>query len=191
MSCAVVMQSIQVQQNGLLIALASYRRLTATRNLSRSCRSFDSFSRGHNSSFIRRPLSTLTSKSCLSSRMSELIVLTAQEVDKIIDKLDLQQALQSQSIVFQAYSAKRPAVDGVEPIQTPQRLAIQSDKSTTLFMPARVNEAKTACKIVAIPKQGGEDGLPGTTLVVNDEGRVLGVVNSRKLTALRNACGRA
>lgn len=57
-----------------------------------------------------------------------------------------------------------------------------------LFMPARVN-ATTTIKIVSVPKAGAE-GLPATTLVMDEKtGRVVGVVNARKLTAVRNAAG--
>lgn len=136
---------------------------------------------------ISRPVtSTLPSH---NRRMASLTILTASDVNQIIQDLDLDAAIRSQASVFQAYSANHPAVDGVEPIQTPQRLAIQSSQTTTLYMPARIEGAQAACKIVAIPKKGGADGLPATTLVVDDEGRVKGVVNARQLTALRNACG--
>jgi ornithine cyclodeaminase/alanine dehydrogenase-like protein (mu-crystallin family) len=60
-----------------------------------------------------------------------------------------------------------------------------------LFMPARNADAGgTACKIVSVPTAGGEDGLPGSTIIMDEEsGKVRAVVNARKLTALRNACG--
>lgn len=55
-------------------------------------------------------------------------------------------------------------------------------------MPGRINH-RTAIKIVSVPTAGG-DGLPGTTLVMDEEtGHVRAVVNARKLTALRNAAG--
>ena len=60
-----------------------------------------------------------------------------------------------------------------------------------LFMPSRAADAGgTAIKIVSVPSGGGAEGLPATTLVMDETtGRVRGVVNARKLTALRNACG--
>jgi ornithine cyclodeaminase len=57
-----------------------------------------------------------------------------------------------------------------------------------LFMPARV-PGTTAIKIVSVPK-GGSDGLPGTTLVLDEvSGKVRAVINARRLTAVRNAAG--
>jgi ornithine cyclodeaminase/alanine dehydrogenase-like protein (mu-crystallin family) len=119
--------------------------------------------------------------------MSDLIVLTARDVDSIVSTLDLKAAVHSQGVVFEAYSS--PPKSEIPAIQTPQRLNIQSERATSLFMPARVAGTGTACKIVSVPRNGGSEGLPGTTLVMDDEGRVRGVVNARKLTALRNACG--
>jgi len=119
--------------------------------------------------------------------MSDLLILTARDVDSIVSQLDLEAALKSQAVVFEAYS--NPPACEIPAIQTPQRLNIQSDKATSLFMPARVAGTGTACKVVSIPRNGGSEGLPATTLVMDDEGRVRGIVNARKLTALRNACG--
>ena len=119
--------------------------------------------------------------------MSDLIVLTAKDVDSLVSKLDLEAALRSQGVVFEAYS--NPSQSEIPAIQTPQRLNIQSEKATSLFMPARVAGTGTACKVVSIPRNGGSEGLPATTLVMDDEGKVRGIVNARKLTALRNACG--
>jgi len=119
---------------------------------------------------------------------SDLTILTASDVDTIISSLDLEAALSGQSQVFEAYSHAVPSE--IPAIQTPQRLAIQSEQATSLFMPARVAGSSTACKIVSIPRNGGADGLPATTLVIDDEGKVRGIVNARKLTALRNACGK-
>lgn len=120
--------------------------------------------------------------------MSDLIILSSSDVDRVIETMDLDAALQSQADVFKAYSTKGSTGD-IPPIQTPQRLTIQSELSTSLFMPARVSGQGTAIKIVSIPKSGGNEGLPATTLVMDDQGRVRGIVNARKLTALRNACG--
>ncbi len=121
--------------------------------------------------------------------MSDLRILTSSDVDWIIEELNLDRALQSQAEVFRAYSTQSHSdVSGVRSIQTPQRISITSEGSTSLFMPARVDGQGTACKIVSVPKEGG-DGLPATTIVMDDYGKVRGVVNARKLTALRNACG--
>ena len=50
----------------------------------------------------------------------------------------------------------------------------------------------TSIKIVSAPKSPDPRGLPGTTLVMDEEkGGVKDVVNARTLTALRNASGKA
>jgi hypothetical protein len=77
---------------------------------------------------------------------------------------------------------------GVPALQLPLRHVLQSPAQSMLFMPGRVN-AQTAIKIVSVPK-ASSDGLPGTTLVMDEEtGRVRAVINARRLTALRNAAG--
>ena len=120
---------------------------------------------------------------------NSLLVVSGKDVDAITSDLDLKKALASQAAVFEAYS--NPSIGNQVPaIQTPQRLVVQSDKATTLVMPARVAGTGTACKIVSVPKGGSTSGLPATTLVLDEEGKVRGIVNARKLTALRNACGR-
>lgn len=65
---------------------------------------------------------------------------------------------------------------------------------TALFMPARIaTEALTGTtiKVVSVPSSPGDTrGLPGSTLVLNENtGAVQAMVNSRSLTALRNAAG--
>jgi ornithine cyclodeaminase/alanine dehydrogenase-like protein (mu-crystallin family) len=120
-----------------------------------------------------------------------LTILTGSQVDKIISKLDLEAALTSQAQVFKAFSAQKGSDNAASPpIQTPLRSKITSSSATSLFMPSRVAAIDTtACKIVSIPQGGSQDGLPGTTVVLDSEGNTRGIVNARKLTALRNAAG--
>lgn len=130
-----------------------------------------------------------------------LVVLTASDVDQVLEKLDLEAALKCQADVFTAFSAPAPSStadndDGgaqnpaVPAVQTPHRLTVSSDEQTMLFMPSRVKTAGgTAAKIVSVPTGGG-DGLPASTILMDEKtGRVKAIINARKLTALRNACG--
>lgn len=125
-----------------------------------------------------------------------LVVLTAGDVDKVLAEIDLEAALQCQADVFTAFSRGRDdsavhAESSAAAIQTPHRLTVSSDEQTMLFMPSRVQAAGgTAAKIVSVPTGGGGDGLPASTIVMDEKtGRVKAIVNARKLTALRNACG--
>jgi ornithine cyclodeaminase len=122
-----------------------------------------------------------------------LTVLTASDVDTLLSTLDAEPALDIQARVFKSFSAQHAAqaADAIPGIQAPQRIVTTTPAQTMLFMPSRAAEAGgTAIKIVSVPNNGGAEGLPATTLVLDEEsGKVKGVVNARKLTALRNACG--
>lgn len=129
-----------------------------------------------------------------ASTTQGLTILTAGDVDKILSTLDLDKAIASQAAVFDAFS-KTPSIaqDTIPSIQNPHRTTIETELSTSLFMPARVAElGGSTCKIVSVPKAAagaGEGGLPAATVVLDDKGVVRGLVNARKLTAMRNACG--
>jgi ornithine cyclodeaminase/alanine dehydrogenase-like protein (mu-crystallin family) len=113
---------------------------------------------------------------------SSLTVLNASDVDQVIAQLDLELALESQQKVFTAFSK------GSDDIQVPHRSTLTTPSQSTLVMPSRAGEL-LGCKFVGVPNEGS-DGLSGTTVVLDDKtGKVKGVVNARKLTALRNACG--
>ena len=115
---------------------------------------------------------------------SSLTVLNASDVDKVICQLDLELALKSQQKVFTAFSS------GSDDIQVPHRSTLTTTAQSTLVMPSRAGEL-LGCKFVGVPNEGS-DGLSGTTVVLDDKtGKVKGVINARKLTALRNACGRS
>jgi len=113
---------------------------------------------------------------------SSLTVLNASDVDQVISELDLELALESQQKVFTAFSS------GSDDIQVPHRSTITTSTQSTLVMPSRAGDL-LGCKFVGVPNEGS-DGLSGTTVVLDHKtGKVKGLVNARKLTALRNACG--
>jgi hypothetical protein len=121
---------------------------------------------------------------------TDLTVLTAADVDAVLASIDLHQAIASQATVFDAFSASTASrQDGIPHIQNPHRVTIESEQATSLFMPARVSELGTTCKIVSVPKAAGPGGLPAVTMVLDERGVVRGLVNARRLTAMRNACG--
>lgn len=111
-----------------------------------------------------------------------LTVLNASDVDKVISQLDLELALESQQKVFTAFS------NGSDDIQVPHRSTLTTAAQSTLVMPSRAGDL-VGCKFVGVPNEGS-DGLSGTTVVLDDKtGKVKGLINARKLTALRNAFG--
>ncbi|WWD22376.1 hypothetical protein CI109_106867 [Kwoniella shandongensis] len=130
--------------------------------------------------------------------MAPLRILTSSDVDSILTTLSPQTALASQASVFTSFSqtsSSSPSSD-IPSIQTPHRITIASEGTTTLFMPSRAptstTENTTACKIVAVPNGGGGEGLPASTIIMDESsGRVKALINARKLTALRNAAGSA
>jgi len=125
---------------------------------------------------------TKTKPAAPSTSGSSLTILNASDVDRVISQLDLELALESQQKVFTAFS------NGTDDIQVPHRSTLTTDAQSTLVMPSRAGEL-VGCKFVGVPNEGS-DGLSGTTVVLDDKtGKVKGVVNARKLTALRNACG--
>ncbi len=122
-----------------------------------------------------------------------ITVLSATDVDAVIDHGDfLDKAMAGQADVFRAFSQSHEGgLQGIPSVQLPQRIVLSSTSSKTLFMPSRIEAAGgTGIKIVSVPLRGSA-GLPATTLVFDEEtGQVAGIVNARKLTALRNACGK-
>jgi ornithine cyclodeaminase len=120
---------------------------------------------------------------------SSLTILNASDVDQVISQLDLELALASQQKVFTAFSAANTQ-DSSSPsdIQVPHRSTLTTSTQDTLVMPSRAGDL-LGCKFVGVPNEGS-DGLSGTTVVLDPKtGKVKGLVNARKLTALRNACG--
>lgn len=127
-----------------------------------------------------------------SAASGHIRILTGSQVDDVLASLDPEAAVASQQAVFAAFSAARASPASTLPaaIQTPQRLTLRSDDQTMLFMPSRAGPVGTGCKIVSVPTGGGANGLPGTTVIMDEKtGKVKAIVNARKLTALRNAAG--
>lgn len=123
------------------------------------------------------------------AKSSDLVVLTASDVDRVLDKLDLELAVTSQRDVFTAFSTSSNGDDSSDKqIQISHRSTLVTPSQRTLIMPSRAGD-HLGCKFVGVPN-AGSGGLPGTTVVLDHEtGAVKGLVNARKLTALRNACG--
>ncbi|OXH23536.1 ornithine cyclodeaminase [Cryptococcus neoformans] len=138
-----------------------------------------------------------------------LRILTGSQVDSILATLPLDPALESQANVFRAFTRQAKGVtdtqQGAASIQTPHRLTVNSDDFSMLFMPSRAptgaagktgldgkEQTTTACKIVSVPSNSSAEGLPASTIIMDEvSGKAKALINARKLTALRNACGSA
>ncbi|ODO01981.1 ornithine cyclodeaminase [Cryptococcus wingfieldii CBS 7118] len=130
-----------------------------------------------------------------------LRVVSGPQVDSILETLSPQLALASQAKVFLGFTrqANEAPTQGPASIQTPHRVTVNTPDFTLLFMPARApvrnseqETTATACKIVSVPSRGSPDGLPASTIVMDEvTGKARALINARKLTALRNACGSA
>lgn len=121
-----------------------------------------------------------------------LTILTASDISTLLATLDPELVLDSQRNAFLALNTQSDIPSGgIPPVQCPQRIVLKSGQTNNLFMPSRVADAGgTACKIVSVPMNGGEGGLPATTVVMDEStGKVKAVINARRLTALRNAAG--
>lgn len=113
-----------------------------------------------------------------------MLVLSRSDVDALVAGIPPGELVQLMSDVFRRIS-KSSGVD------MPLRLSVQTGESyNTLFMPSRVDPYGTAVKVVSVPTLGGSNGIPATTLLMDEaSGRVKAVVNARGLTALRTAAG--
>lgn len=127
-----------------------------------------------------------------------LLVLSAADVREVVSSFStifLQDLMGHVFLAISHLGGISTSEDNSD-IQTPHRTTIDMTSHTTLFMPARISSSQlslegTSIKVVSVPrKQDDIRGLPATTLVLNeDTGAVEAVVNSRELTALRNAAG--
>ncbi|KAG0203622.1 hypothetical protein BGX28_004145 [Mortierella sp. GBA30] len=116
--------------------------------------------------------------------MPPVRVLSLAQVAAVLQSLDTEAILTSQASAFHAYSANET--------QTPQRSTLQTPAHATLVMPSRIDTLTSVIKVVSVPKTDSKDGLPGVTLVMdNNTGEPRGLVNARLLTALRTAAGSA
>jgi ornithine cyclodeaminase/alanine dehydrogenase-like protein (mu-crystallin family) len=121
---------------------------------------------------------------------NDILILSATDVDKTLESIDLQVLIRSQETAFRTFSSQTPdTANGTAAVQIPLRSTIQSDEATTLFMPSRSRDVGTAIKIVSVPKVPTLSGLPASTVVLDDSGRVTGLLNAARLTSMRNACG--
>ncbi|KZT52470.1 NAD(P)-binding protein [Calocera cornea HHB12733] len=122
-----------------------------------------------------------------------LFVVSAKDVDQIIQKATPQELLLLMGKVFAALQQEYPSDVSPHPVQLPHRMTVHMPVHTTLFMPARLASAGgTAMKVVSVPLGHSQEGLPATTIVMDEEsGRVRAVVNARSLTAVRTAAGSA
>lgn len=112
-----------------------------------------------------------------------MLVLSSADVDALVADVSPDELAQLMGVTFKRVSEKSG-------IDMPQRLSIQTKSHNTLFMPSRVDTYGTAVKIVSVPTLGRSDGLPGTTVVMDEaSGGVKAVVNARNLTAIRTAAG--
>lgn len=112
-----------------------------------------------------------------------MLVLSRSDVDALMADTSPDILVQLMADVFRRVS-KGSGID------LPHRSSIQTDSHNTLFMPSRVDTYGTAIKVVSIPTLGGLNGLPATTLVMDEaSGAVKAVVNARDLTAIRTAAG--
>lgn len=118
-------------------------------------------------------------------------VYSREDVSSFLQQLAIENPallLNNQASVFHALE---PNDNDSDPVQIPQRLAINSPHHTMLFMPARALGI-TSTKIVAVPKPGEPSGIPGLTLLFDDDtGRVKAMVDASVLTPARTAAGSA
>ena len=118
-----------------------------------------------------------------------LLVLSAADVEKATASMSPDKLQILMASVFRTLSRGDRWLSS-----TPHRTSISMPQHTALFMPARIATdalTGTTVKVVSVPSSPGDTrGLPGSTLVLDeDTGAVKAIVNSRSLTALRNAAG--
>ena len=113
-----------------------------------------------------------------------LLVLTAQDVNKVISTLRPNELEHLMTSVFRSLPSKSGYA-------SPHRTSIQMSQHTALFMPSRLDRIGTAVKVVSVPTSPTDmRGLPASTVLLDEEtGRARAIVNASTLTALRNAAG--
>lgn len=121
-----------------------------------------------------------------------LLVLSRSDVEKVVFKFTLTEL---QILMARVFSSLSSPIKSTPTIFTPHRTSIPMLNHTALFMPARASDkllVGTTIKVVSIPQNSGDTGgLPGSTLVLDElTGAAKAIVNSRSLTAVRNAAGR-
>ena len=126
----------------------------------------------------------------LTYTFMSLLVLSAADVEKATASMSPDELQILMASVFRTLSRGDRWLSS-----TPHRTSISMPWHTALFMPARIAtdaSTGTTVKVVSVPSSPGDTrGLPGSTLVLDeDTGAVKAIVNSRSLTALRNAAGK-
>ena len=112
-----------------------------------------------------------------------MLVLSSADVDALVAEISPDELCQLMAVVFKRVSENSG-------LDMPHRLSVRTESHDTLFMPSRLDTYGTAIKIVSVPISGGSNGLPATTLVMDEaSGGVKAVVNTRNLTAIRTAAG--
>ena len=121
-----------------------------------------------------------------------LRIVSATDVARITATFSPQELTDLMVQVFHSLSTPEIPARG---IYQPHRTSVPVTNHAALFMPSRIEPFGTAVKVVSVPTSAAPQsmklaGLPGTTLVLSESsGAVRAVVNSRQLTALRNAAG--
>ncbi|KZT66928.1 NAD(P)-binding protein [Daedalea quercina L-15889] len=124
-----------------------------------------------------------------------LLVTSVEDVRRIATTFKPQELTDLMAQVFYSLSNADKLGGPASNIHQPHRISVPVTNHTTLFMPSRIEPFGTAVKVVSVPTSTAPQsvkaaGLPGTTLVLDEiSGSVKAVVNSRQLTALRNAAG--
>ncbi|EJC97959.1 NAD-binding protein [Fomitiporia mediterranea MF3/22] len=114
-----------------------------------------------------------------------LLVLSEEDVSTASSALTPDELMVLMALVFEHLNCQ------LRCIQLPLRTSITTNKHTTLFMPARIDQFGTTIKTVSVPTTG-ERGIHATTLVLDQQsGAVKAVINATSLTALRTAAGSA
>ncbi|KAF8631658.1 hypothetical protein AX17_005060 [Amanita inopinata Kibby_2008] len=123
-----------------------------------------------------------------------LLVLSAVDVERIVSTFSPSDLQNLMARVFSLVSKSGPS-EASPAAHTPHRTSIPTKNHSVLFMPARIAQQGglqgTTIKVVSVPRSPGDTrGLAASTLVLDeDTGAVRAIVNSRSLTALRNAAG--
>lgn len=131
---------------------------------------------------------------CWSLIAVSLLILSAADVNAIVDAIAPQQVMVLMRQVFvdlSRSSSAPPGLSSLPLLQSPHRTSIRTPRHTTIFMPSRW-QTFTAIKIVSVPTSDGTMGPPATTVVMDGStGGVKAIVNARSLTTLRTAAGSA
>ncbi|KAF8151670.1 hypothetical protein B0H34DRAFT_784757 [Crassisporium funariophilum] len=135
-----------------------------------------------------------------------LLVLSSADVEELAASYAPRDLQLLMGRVFALLSSSQNG-QGEISISMPPRIVIPTLHHTALFMPARIGVnprvstdggpssshsflGGTAVKVVCVPDKSDPRGLPGTTLVLDENtGAAKAIVNARNLTALRNAAG--